>query len=447
MAYLHMELSLHASAKHSGEPSGDVVELRRKPDFSWLVLADGLGHGVRAHVAATLHLSRLLGLLEREFSFREAFLTVASGIHAQRGQDLPFATLLAARVRSDGELTVLSYDAPEPIFVGRHAAMVLPGRAFSSGAALVQESNGFLAAGEGLLLLSDGVTQAGLGRGLVRGWTAEGVARELSDALSEGMKVADAARRVHEQARKLWSMSKRPARLSSSGGPDRLHSFALGHRPLDSGKSFGLSRECVPFAHFPLPAPWSAQGSGELRATRQPSQLGDDVTAALLYARPGRTLTILTGPPSSRQDDSALVHRFLEKSGMKVVCGASTAQMVARFLGTTLRVEQGGASAIAPPRYYLEGIELVTEGAVTLNQVYNILDEAPERFEPDSPVSELALALLEADRVDFLGGRAPNLGANDIAFQQQGILPRSKIVPLLEEALQRRQKLVTCVWC
>ncbi|MDX9976249.1 MAG: hypothetical protein RBU21_24955, partial [FCB group bacterium] len=83
-----------------------------------------------------------------------------------------------------------------------------------------------------------------------------------------------------------------------------------------------------------------------------------------------------------------------------------------------------------------------TEGAVTLNQVFNILEEDDSRYEPKSGVSNLARLLKDADRVEFLVGRAPNLAGEDIAFRQQGILPRTTIVPLLAEKLQSAGKLV-----
>lgn len=379
MGYLHFDLTVTSSSKHPGAPCGDVVMQRRTAEFTWVVLADGLGHGVKAQIQAALHASRLTALLGLGYSFREAFCEVASSVDANRTVDLAYAALVAARVRPDGEATVLTYDAPPAIFLGKRSATVLPGRAVPVGAALVYEANCFVEAGEGLLLMSDGVTQAGLGQGLAEGWTSAGVASFVSSLLGEGVNGRRMGGLVHDRARELWRHIR-----------------------------------------------------------------GDDVTTVLMAARPGKTLAILTGPPARRSDDAAVVSRFMATEGLKAVCGASTAKVVACHTATPLRVEQNASSSIAPPRYFLDGIDLVTEGAVTLNQVLNILGEDPARYEPDSGVSELAQAMLDADRIDFFVGNAPNMGGKDIAFLQQGIQPRRVVIPLLVSALESKGKLVTC---
>ena len=101
---------------------------------------------------------------------------------------------------------------------------------------------------------------------------------------------------------------------------------------------------------------------------------GDDTTVAMAICRWGKVLNVFTGPPSSKGLDHSVVQRFLLMDGWKVVAGATTAEIVAGHLDKTLDVEQDSASILAPPRYFIEGIDLVTEGAITLNQVYNILD-------------------------------------------------------------------------
>ena len=122
--------------------------------------------------------------------------------------------------------------------------------------------------------------------------------------------------------------------------------------------------------------------------------------------------------------------------------GATTAQIVARHLNRELAVNVSDTSMIAPPGYSLEGIDLVTEGAVTLNQLYNILDADPIYFEPDSSVTRLYDAIIDADRINFVVGITKNIGHQDIAFRQQGIIPRLKIVELLAEKLSSDGRLI-----
>ena len=320
--------------------------------------------------------SRLFELLDLDFSLRDAFAAVARTMTAAMGSDLPFAAFTVARIHIDGRATILSYEAPPPIFVGRRRAQVLNQRTLNLERAVVGEAQCHLEFGEGLLICSDGVTQAGLGAGLALGWEPEGVCRHVNDLLADGIAPPALATEVHDRARQLWG--------------------------------------------------------------RQP---GDDCTVVLASCRPGRTVNIFTGPPADRSRDREHAARLLRAEGAKVVCGATTAKIVAECAGAPLKVEQS-KSLIAPPAYAIKGVDLVTEGAVTLNQAYNILDEDPASYAEQSGVTRLCELLRAADRVNVFLGRARNPASGDISFRQQGILPRATIVPLLADRLRNAGKLV-----
>jgi hypothetical protein len=320
--------------------------------------------------------SRLFELLERHFSLRDAFAAVARTMTSAMGSELPFVAFNVARIHADGRTTVLSYESPPPIFVGKRQAQVLNQRTLSLDRAVVGEAQCHLEPGEGLLICSDGITQAGLGAGLGMGWGPAGVCEYVNELLAEGLPITTLASGVHDWARGLWG-----------------------------------------------------------------AKAGDDCTAIVASCRPGRTVNILTGPPAHRAHDRPLVAKFLQSDGAKVVCGATTAKIVGQKMGVTVQVEQS-ASLISPPAYKLRGIDLVTEGAVTLNQAYNILDEDPAEYSEESGVTHLCELLHHADRVNIFLGKARNPASADIAFRQQGILPRTTVVPLLAEKLRQRGKLV-----
>ncbi|MBN2584211.1 MAG: SpoIIE family protein phosphatase [Planctomycetes bacterium] len=377
MAYKHFDIITAQSAKRPGDVCGDVLSWRRDATATTAVLADGIGSGIRANVAATLCVSRLMALIKGGTSLRHAFGELVRTMEGNRDPALPFAAFTAARVLNDGQATVLSYETPGTMLInGRHAT-ALTQRTLTMGAALVGEASCYLEPGEGLLLVSDGITQSGLGRGLANGWGLEAAAQFTSDRLLEGRQLAEVPQTVHEQARRHW-------------GPDR----------------------------------------------------GDDCTAALLACRLGNTINILTGPPSSREHDAEVVSAFLAAEGLKVVCGATTANIVARCLGRKVDIEQDPRSLVAPPRYSIPGIDLVTEGAVTLTQVYNVIDESPDHHEEDSGVADLCGLLWTADRVNITVGVAANPANGAMSFRQQGILPRATIIPLLCQKLETAGKLV-----
>lgn len=381
MGYLHVEVDAASSAKKKASACGDVWAVERTAEATTILLSDGLGSGVKAAVAAQMAVSRMVELLHRGFSVRQAFSRVVHTMHEARGTDLPYAVLSVIRLLNTGEATILVYEMPAPIYVSRNAVHPVQMRTITLETELVGEASLFLDPGEGILLMSDGITQAGLGTELRLGWTTEGVRRFLDDCRSGGHPMAAMARLVHDKAR-----------------------------------SFREDR------------------------------FGDDCTVLLARVRPGMVINIFTGPPSDRHLDGEVAGRFLQTPGMHIVCGATTAQVVARRLGKQIQMEPDPQSLVAPPSYRIEGVDLVTEGAVTLNQVFNILDADPMEYEPDTGVTQLCQALRDADRINILIGQAANAGHSDIAFRQRGILPRTAIAPLLIDRLRTAGKLVVPEW-
>jgi hypothetical protein len=375
--YLYNEVSVFQTPKHGGEVCGDVVHVERSPLATVIICADGIGSGIRANVAAVAAVARLSELLRKEFTLREAVGALARTMTAAMGVDLPFVAFSAARITPDGRAGILTYEAPPPIRVGALRAELLRERTLKLEGATVQASDCRLSSGEGLLLMSDGVTQSGMGRGLAMGWTSEGTCAYVNNLLCDRVARATLPRAVGARAVQLWG-----------------------------GKSH------------------------------------DDCTAVLVDCRPGRVLSLFTGPPIDRSRDDAIVTRFLSAPGLKAVCGATTAKLVQRVHGGKLIVDQSVSSPVAPPAYQLAGIDLVTEGAVTLNQVYNIWDENPAHLESNTGPTRLCRMLHDADRVNIWCGEATNAGNGDITFRQTGVLPRQKIVPLLVDRLRAAGKLV-----
>lgn len=169
----------------------------------------------------------------------------------------------------------------------------------------------------------------------------------------------------------------------------------------------------------------------------------DDATFVLLRSRTARIVSIMTGPPSSRQFDRPFVEGFMATTGSKIVCGSSTADMIARVLDRPIRPVGFNASMSRPPEYRIEGIDLVTEGAATLNQAYNILDEDPDTYDEASAVSKLCRMLLEADLVQLFIGDANNPGHDSITFKQLGVQTRRTILAMLVQKLHGMGKMVT----
>lgn len=375
MGYIHIEIEAAQSPKKQGGVCGDAFAWFRRPEATIIILADGIGSGIKANVYANMAISRLQSLIEQGVSLRNAFAGLVKTMHAARGTDLPYAVFTLVQILKNGETTILAYEMPEGVFIGKHSITPCKRRDFTLGHDVISETILFLEPGEGIILYSDGISQAGMGLTTRTGWSSKEICSFLNNHLND--EEADFAEIVHNRARQLWQ----------------------GFR-------------------------------------------GDDCSVISAICRPGRVVNIFTGPPAERQKDAAAVSNFCKSDGEKVVCGATTAKVVAQHLGRRLQINHNDHSLIAPPGYSIEGIDLVSEGAVTLNQAYNILDVDPVNFEPDSSVSRLCELLIKADRVNFFVGSAENEAHADISFRQRGIIPRGKIVRMLTERLRQLGKLV-----
>ncbi len=379
--YIHLEVNVSSSPKREGHPNGDVVHTERYKNATTVILADGLGSGVKANIYATMCVSRLNELLRQGFSLRKAFRNVIQTMSDAPAKDLPYAAFSMARVLNNGLTTILSFDTPPPVIVsGRYATLPKP-NVYTIGNSIISELSISLKPNESFVLMSDGITQAGIGKGRNQGWQIEDITEYINYELSHGMSLNEIPALLKKRARDFWL-----------GKPE------------------------------------------------------DDCTALLAHSRKGTVANILTGAPESPNRDDSTVRRFFEHEGFKIVCGGTTAKIVSRVTREILSIDESFASPITPPAYTLKNVDLVTEGAVTLNQLYNIIDADPEKLEKKNPVSELASYIRVADRINFFVGGSINPANDDISYVQLRILPRRTIVQLLAEKLREKGKLVIVEW-
>lgn len=379
MTYIHTDIIIKQSSKNAGSPCGDVIDWHRDRNATTIVISDGLGSGVKANIAANMCVSRILQLIKSGATLREAFSALVKTMNRAWGTDEPYAVFSVARILNNGDTTILSYEIPPAILIGKNSASVLSNRVFTIEKAIISEAFCQIDINEGLLMVCDGITQAGMGAGLTNGWTIDGVRKFINEKIIyEELKLENVPNLVHDRARVFWRKLK-----------------------------------------------------------------GDDCSVVFAKSRKGVIVNIFTGPPKEKELDKKTVEEFNNLEGIKIVCGGTTAQMTARELNRKMELESDPSNSLLPPKFSIKGIDLVTEGVVTLNQVFNIMDEDITPYgEEESIVFELSDFMQIADRVNFWVGKAPSIGSEYIEFRQQGILPRTKIVPLIVEKLKAAGKLV-----
>jgi hypothetical protein len=374
----YIGISAAQANKAAGTVCGDYLISERTDEATTVILCDGIGSGIKAHIAAVMTANRLLELLRLGFSLRQACTRVVMTMHAARTQDIPFSAFCLCRILNDGQVTIISYEMPAPVIVEQMAVSVANQRFITLSNEVIAETHFHLHTQSSLFLFSDGVSQAGMGRVFKFGWKEEGVVNFIRSVLSQETAPEELPRMILDKVREY------------------------------SGPTYG-----------------------------------DDSTVIFLQCRQAKTVHILTGPPAERQSDRKVIERFRHLSGSKIICGSTTADIAAQCLGVPVKNKPLSEAYYKPPQYEIEGIDLVTEGALTMNQVYNILEEDPHAYEADSCVSSLCVFLRAADAVNLLVGTAANPGYQNIIFRQMGILPRLVIVQKIVEKLKKMGKLVT----
>lgn len=163
---------------------------------------------------------------------------------------------------------------------------------------------------------------------------------------------------------------------------------------------------------------------------------GDDVSVAVVKARHKLMATVLTGPPLHGGDDEMLVSRFIQHPGRHAVCGGTTAKIVARHMGQPLAVDLQTMTDTAPPVARLEGVDLVTEGILTLTLAREMLrDHTPRadlQYRTDGAAALVRL-LLDVDHVQFLVGQTVNPAHQNPELPQQLELRLTVVREIAEE--------------
>lgn len=345
--------------KHGQRIGGDVFLLSRSPESNQIVatLSDGLGSGVKANVLASLtaHMAHRMSFSPIEI--RHSAEIIMNTLPVCKERKISYSTFTIAKIHylenlSDIKVDLIEYDNPAALrFNGSvpvkwEKTKTELQRAAAFKKEIITSSSFKLETGDRLVMFSDGVTQAGLGQTLSLGWRLSGVKAFLTETLERNPDIS----------------------------------------------SRDLSRSVVQQA-----------------ATLDGLSAKDDITCVVLYVRKPRRTMVVTGPPFTKEADQILKERLESFEGKKIVSGGTTAQIVSRLFGRKLTVDLKCWSKDVPPSSRMEGIDLVTEGMLTLSRVATLLEEKTPLGElPDDPAKRFVELLLNSDQVHFLVGTKIN---------------------------------------
>ncbi len=304
--------------KHGMYASGDSFSVRKIKGEKRLVavMSDGLGSGLKAGAMSSFVVSMVMNLKLRNSSSEDAIVSAIGMLPEDKEKGLSYSTCSVVEIFYDGNAYLSEYDSPEVILFRKGEYIPLRHKTVSDGELPVASYHVRLFEGDRVIIVSDGVTQSGLGeKGTPTGWGMDGLISFISRQLEShpGISSSDLSSAIVQKA---------------------------------------LSNDFF--------------------------SAGDDISAAVFYVRSPRKMLVVTGPPYDRSADRDMAALFEHFEGSKVICGGSTASIIARECGRRIDTLSNT----------MEGADAITEGVLTLTLLCDMI----EKIDPD-------MLALSSDRI------------------------------------------------
>ena len=343
----------YKSINHEGEQlCGDHVDIIEQDDNSTvIVLADGLGSGVKASILSTLTSKIISTMIADGIALEECVSTIAATLPICSVRGVAYSTFTIIHLINNSLAELIQYDNPLIIMIRDGQIYDYPKSELNIGGKVIYKSEISLKENDIFVAMSDGCPHAGIGIAFNFGWKREDIAQFM-------LGIAD----VGYTAKTLSTM---------------------------------LIDECDKQYGF---------------------HPGDDATACVVRIRKREPMNILFGPPRNPDDCDRMMSLFFSKEGKHIICGGTTSKIAAKYLHkeviTSLKFEKSDV----PPIAFIDGVDLVTEGVITINKVIEYAKDALDKnelyqfwsFSRDGASLICRLLFEEATDINFFVGRAIN---------------------------------------
>lgn len=388
---LYIDVNYESLNKYKEELCGDKVEIIRSSDSVVVVLADGLGSGVKANILATLT-SKIIGtIMSNGLDIDEAVNTIASTLPVCKERGVAYSTFSIIQIFNNGEGYLVEFDSPSIMRLRKGKLLEIKTESRIISGKLINEARFTVSPDDLFIMISDGVIHAGIGQTLNLGWQWDNVSEYI------------------QKTYKKDSSSKAVTKLLLAAC-DSLYS----------------------------------------------NEPGDDTTVVVLKAKKPVKLNLMIGPPIDSKRDIEIVNKFIKREGKKVICGGTTSQIVSRILKKEIKTSIEYFNPSVPPTAEIEGINLTTEGVLTLSKTLELLKTC---VSPDSTMSdflklnkkdgasELAKMLLEeSTSIYFFVGQAMNPAHQNPEFPLNMGL-KFKLVDEIAALLRHAGKHISLEYC
>ena len=341
------------SINHEGEQlCGDHVDIVEQSENSTvIVLADGLGSGVKASILSTLTSKIISTMMAEGLSLEECVSTIAATLPICSVRGVAYSTFTIIHLINNETAELIQYDNPHVILLrnGKNYdyqknELNINGKQIYKSVISLQENDIFVA-------MSDGCPHAGIGLAYNFGWKREDIIEFMETFADIGYTAKTLSTMLIDECNKQY-----------------------GFHP------------------------------------------GDDATACIVRIRKREPMNLLFGPPRNRDDCDRMMSLFFSKEGKHIVCGGTTSSIAAKYLGKPIRATLNFEQSDVPPIAEIEGVDLVTEGVITINKVIEYARDVLDKNElydqwsikQDGASKICRLLFEEATDINFYVGRAVN---------------------------------------
>ena len=378
---------------HEGEKiCGDVFLSKRIPEENRVlcVLSDGMGHGVRANVLATLTatISLNFSLEHKESNALAGIIMKALPVCSERKISYATYTIVDISIEDD-TVSILEYDNPQTlilrgnrIYEPEWTHVTYKGDVKDKRVMNLRKCAFVPQIEDRIIFCSDGIIQSGLEKGLTMGWGRNDLIRFIRKIIeaTPTISAADLAERVVKRA-----------------------------------------------------------AANDLFTPK------DDLTCGVVYFRQARKAMLCTGPPFNPEKDNEFATILKDFDGKKIISGATTTEIIARELKRTVAHEERTDPAL-PPSSKMKGIDLVTEGVLTLSKVTHLLNNINLNSKMQfgrGPADQICRLLLDTDEIYILVGTKINENHHDPSLPVEIEIRKHLIRRLTHVLSEKFMKVVT----
>ena len=343
----------YKSINHFGEElCGDHVDVVEESENSTvIVLADGLGSGVKASILSTLTSKIISTMMAEGLPLEECVSTIAATLPVCSIRGVAYSTFTIIHIKNNDIAEIIQYDNPHVIIIRDEVNYDYPKTEMNIGGKKIFKSTIKLQENDVFVAMSDGCPHAGIGLLYNFGWKREDIIDFIETLVPAGYTAKTLSTMLVDECNKLY-----------------------GGKP------------------------------------------GDDATACVVKIRKRVPMNMLFGPPSNRDDADRMMSLFFSKEGKHIICGGTTSSIAAKYLGRELKPTLNFEKSDVPPIAEIDGVDLVTEGVITVNKVLEYAkdylgdNEFYEHWSFKRDGASLISRLLfeEATDINFYVGRAIN---------------------------------------